>query len=85
MDSVLQCNLGISSIKLLDKMDYELKKPNVSSTLFHDEIEEKLWPMDVRDLFGVGAATELCLDVVVHNFWLLLYNMRDRESEQYPE
>lgn len=51
-------NVGISSNKLLAKMASDFKKPNRVHTLFPEEIEEKMWPLSVGDLFFVGNATE---------------------------
>ncbi len=51
-------NIGISSNKLLAKMAGDFEKPNKVHTLFPEEMEEKMWPLPVRDLFLVGAATE---------------------------
>lgn len=51
-------SIGISSNKLLAKMASELKKPDAVSTLFEDEIKEKMWPLKVRELYMVGGATE---------------------------
>lgn len=51
-------NIGISNNKLLAKMAGDFEKPNKVHTLFLKEIEEKFWPLPVRDLFLVGAATE---------------------------
>jgi DNA polymerase-4 len=51
-------NIGISTNKLLAKMAGDFEKPNKIHTLFPEEMEEKLWPLPVRDLFLVGAATE---------------------------
>ena len=51
-------NVGISSNKLLAKMAGDFEKPNKVHTLFPEEVEKKLWPLPVRDLFLVGAATE---------------------------
>ena len=51
-------NIGISSNKLLAKMAGDFEKPNKVHTLFPEEIETKFWPLPVRDLFLVGAATE---------------------------
>jgi DNA polymerase-4 len=36
----------------------DFEKPNKVHTLFPEEMEEKLWPLPVRDLFLVGAKTE---------------------------
>lgn len=51
-------NVGISSNKLLAKMAGDFEKPNKVHTLFPEEMEAKLWPLPVRDLFLVGPATE---------------------------
>lgn len=51
-------NIGISSNKLLAKMAGDFEKPNKVHTLFPWEMEKKLWPLPVRDLFMVGPATE---------------------------
>ncbi len=51
-------NVGISSNKLLAKMAGDFEKPNKVHTLFPEEMERKMWPLPVRDLFLVGAATE---------------------------
>lgn len=51
-------NVGISSNKLLAKMAGDFEKPNKVHTLFPEEMEGKLWPLPVRDLFLVGSATE---------------------------
>lgn len=51
-------NVGISSNKLLAKMAGDFEKPNKVHTLFPEEIERKMWPLPVKDLFLVGNATE---------------------------
>ncbi len=51
-------NVGISCNKLLAKMAGELEKPDKVITLFPQELERKLWPLPVRELFMVGRATE---------------------------
>jgi len=51
-------NIGISSNKLLAKMAGDFEKPNKVHTLFPEEMGSKFWPLPVRDLFLVGAATE---------------------------
>ena len=55
-------NIGISSNKLLAKMAGDFEKPNKIHTLFPEEIEKKFWPLPVRDLFLVGAKTEVKLE-----------------------
>lgn len=51
-------NVGISTNKLLAKMAGNFEKPNKVHTLFPEEMETKMWPLPVRDLFLVGSATE---------------------------
>ncbi len=57
-------NVGISSNKLLAKMAGDFEKPNKVHTLFPEEMEAKFWPLPVRDLFLVGAATEAKLKML---------------------
>jgi len=51
-------NIGISNNKLLAKVAGDFQKPDKAHTLFPHEIETKLWPLPVRDLFYIGPATE---------------------------
>ena len=50
-------NIGIGSNKLLAKMASDFEKPDKVHTLFSEEIEEKLWPLPVKELFTVGKST----------------------------
>ena len=50
-------NIGLSSNKLLAKMGSELKKPDRIHTLWPEEMETKMWPLPVGELFMVGRAT----------------------------
>ena len=50
-------NVGISTNKLLAKMASDFKKPDLVHTLFPEEIEKKMWPLPVGELFSVGKAT----------------------------
>jgi DNA polymerase-4 len=51
-------NIGVSVNKILAKMGSEMKKPDRVHTLYPEEISEKMWPLDVRELFFCGRATE---------------------------
>ena len=47
-------NIGVSSNKLLAKMASDFEKPDKIHTLYPSEIEKKMWPLQVEDLFMVG-------------------------------
>ena len=51
-------NVGIGSNKLLAKMASEFEKPDKVHTLWEEEVQEKMWPLPVRDLLWVGKQTE---------------------------
>ncbi len=51
-------NIGIAGNKLLAKMASDFEKPDKVHTLFLEEIEEKMWPLPVGELFFVGKSTE---------------------------
>lgn len=50
-------NVGISTNKLLAKMASDFQKPDRVHTLYPEEMQEKMWPLPVSDLFFVGRAT----------------------------
>ncbi len=47
-------NVGISDNRLLAKMASDFRKPDRVHTLYPREIETKMWPLPVSDLFFVG-------------------------------
>lgn len=50
-------NIGIANNKLCAKMASDFSKPFKIHTLYDNEVKEKMWPLDVGDLFGIGKQT----------------------------
>lgn len=50
-------NIGISSNKLLAKMASDFEKPNRVHTLFPEEIQVKMWPLPVGELYMAGRSS----------------------------
>ena len=50
-------NIGISDRKVLAKMASDFQKPNLVHTLYSYEIEEKMWPLPVEDLYMCGHSS----------------------------
>lgn len=50
-------NVGIGNNKLCAKMASDFEKPNKVHTLFQNEIESKMWPLSVTELFMVGKSS----------------------------
>lgn len=50
-------NVGISSNHLLAKMASDFEKPNKVHTLFLEEIQDKMWPLPVSDLYMAGKSS----------------------------
>jgi DNA polymerase IV len=54
----LPISVGVSRNKLLAKIACELAKPDKVGTLWPEEVAEKLWPLPIRFLPGIGPVTE---------------------------
>lgn len=50
-------NIGIANNKLCAKMASDFSKPNKIHTLYDYEVKEKMWPLPINDLFGIGKKT----------------------------
>ncbi len=57
----LWCSIGISENKFLAKMASEMKKPHGITELWKKDIKEKMWPLPVNYIYGVGKRTALKL------------------------
>lgn len=50
-------NIGIGNNKLCAKMASDFSKPDQVHTLYQYEVKDKMWPLSVDELFGVGRQT----------------------------
>ena len=53
----LPCSIGIAPNKFLAKMASDMKKPLGLTILRKREIKDKLWPLPIEDMYGVGKKT----------------------------
>ncbi len=60
----LWCSIGISENKFLAKMASEIKKPLGITELWESDVKSKLWPLKVRDMYGIGKQTEKRLNEI---------------------
>ena len=50
----LTCSIGVAPNKLLAKMASEFNKPQGISIVFETDVQEKIWPLNVRKINGIG-------------------------------
>ncbi len=50
-------NVGVANNKICAKMASDLSKPDKVHTIFKEEVHEKMWPLPVNELFGIGKRT----------------------------
>ncbi|MES1979518.1 MAG: DNA polymerase IV [Pseudomonadota bacterium] len=50
----LTCSIGVAPNKLLAKMASEFNKPNGISIVYEEDLETKIWPLNVRKINGIG-------------------------------
>lgn len=53
----LKCSIGCSYNKFLAKMASDMKKPLGITILNKENLAEKLWPLDISSMFGIGKKT----------------------------
>lgn len=53
----LWCSIGIAENKFLAKMASEMKKPLGIIEIWEDDIPVKLWPLPVKEMYGIGGKT----------------------------
>lgn len=54
----LTCSIGISPNKRLSKIASELNKPNGMTILTHADLQERIWPLAVGKINGIGPRAQ---------------------------
>lgn len=54
-------NIGIANNKLCAKMASDFEKPDKVHTLFMNEVKEKMYPLPIEELYGVGRSSSKIL------------------------
>jgi DNA polymerase IV len=57
----LTCSIGVAPNKLIAKMASEFNKPNGIAVLYDADVQEKIWPLPVRKINGIGPKAEVKL------------------------
>lgn len=57
----LTCSIGVAPNKLIAKMASEFNKPNGISIVYEKDVHEKIWPLPVRKINGIGPKAEIRL------------------------
>lgn len=60
----LTCSIGIAPNKLLAKIASDMQKPDGLTIITEDDIQDRIWVLVVRKLYGVGPKTEKRLHLI---------------------
>ena len=82
----LTCSIGVASNKLLAKIASDMQKPDGLTIIAEKDIEERIWPLPVRKLWGVGPKTEASLkNIGINTIGELVLMPVDRLVETYGQ
>ena len=82
----LTCSIGVASNKLLAKIASDMQKPDGLTIIAEKDIEERIWPLPVRKLWGVGPKTEASLkNIGINTIGELALMPVDRLVETYGQ
>lgn len=60
----ISVSVGVSFCKIFAKLASDMKKPDATTVISEKNFREKVWPLPVRDLVGIGPATERKLNKI---------------------
>ncbi len=76
-------NIGIANNKLCAKMASDFSKPYKVHTLYKNEVQDKMWPLQVDELFGIGKKTAIKLHNLNINTIYDLAHADDKKLYKY--
>lgn len=56
-ETKLKCSIGLAPTKFLAKMGSDYKKPMGVTIIRRKDIQKIIWPLKIKDMFGVGKKT----------------------------
>lgn len=60
----LKCSIGCSYNRFLAKMASDMKKPLGITIIHKEDIPEMIWPLAIKDMFGIGKKTYPRLEAI---------------------
>lgn len=60
----ISVSVGVSFCKIFAKLGSDMKKPDATTVISEENFREKVWPLPVRDMVGIGPATERKLNKI---------------------
>lgn len=60
----ISVSIGVSFCKIFAKLGSDMKKPDAVTIISEDKFKEKVWPLGVREMVGIGKATESKLNKI---------------------
>lgn len=60
----ISVSVGVSFCKIFAKLGSDMKKPDATTVISEENFRKKVWPLPVRDMVGIGPATERKLNKI---------------------
>ena len=60
----ISVSVGVSFCKIFAKLASDMKKPDATTIISRNKFKEKVWPLDICEMVGIGPATERKLNKI---------------------